>query len=1001
MSSTPTAVMSVRLQSRPQHLPQRAPQRPRERASRHTHPSDKSLPPARRQSPLGQAQSSHSGGWPGARAARMTVLLALAGCAVLMLAGPLQQPAQAQKKLEPEDYGQWQSVGSAELSPEGDWFAYTISLIEGDGWLMVHPPDGEPGEGEKFMHGENPAFSADNTRLAFRIGLSEETERQMREQDERIKYDVGVMHLADSRVDTFANVRSYSFSGDGRFLALEKYRPEDTEHRGRDLVLRDLDRQTSHNIGNVAEYAFNEQGEQLAYVVDAYDKLGNGVHLVDLPAMSTRVLDSEEKTYRGLTWNEQGTGLAFQRSQDLDGYEEDSHRVMAFTGLDTGSPERRVFDQTRRADFPEEHRIVSYRSLQWSDDGDRLFFGIKEATPEEEEQEARGEKADQRGEQERGDDADAKDEKEEDPDAHLDPSNVEIWHWQDDQTQPRQQVLERQLLESNLLSVWHLDQDRFVQLTDNHEHSLSLTGDQRHAVLYDPQPYQPRFRENWRDVYLVNVASGERSLVVERQESVQASPGGDYLLYFRQGDWHSYDIREGRHVNLTEDLDPRFNNFNRVTGREFDPPFGSGQWAEGDEWVLIYDEFDVHRLAPDGGHAERLTEGRDREVRYRQQRLDWEDEALDPGEPFYLSMFGEPTKERGYARVAPDGAVQTLIYQPAMITRLGKADESPSYIYQRQTATDSPDFYRTGRSFGDAERLTATNPQQDDYHWAGDELVRFTNERGEQLEGRLLYPAGYDPDKEYPMLVYIYEERSQTLHNYSMPSRTSAYNQRRYSSEGYFVFEPDITYENHQPGMSAVESVVPAVERVLETGMIDEDRIGLTGHSWGGYQTNHIITQTDLFSSAVSGAPLTNMVSMYNSVYWRTGNTNASIFETSQGRLPDPWWDDWENYLQNSPIHQMDEDMDTPLLLMFGTDDGAVDFNQGVELYNAMRRMQNEFVMLVYESELHSLQRRENQIDYAERAFQWHEHYLNGEQAPGWIEQGLPHIDRPEMQDRR
>jgi dipeptidyl aminopeptidase/acylaminoacyl peptidase len=93
--------------------------------------------------------------------------------------------------------------------------------------------------------------------------------------------------------------------------------------------------------------------------------------------------------------------------------------------------------------------------------------------------------------------------------------------------------------------------------------------------------------------------------------------------------------------------------------------------------------------------------------------------------------------------------------------------------------------------------------------------------------------------------------------------------------------------------------------------------------------------------------------------------------------------------------------MNTPLLVEFGTDDGAVDFNQGVELYNTMRRMQKPFAMLVYEGENHGLAREENQIDYATRAFEWHEHFLLGKEAADWITKGLPYIERPESKEEQ
>jgi dipeptidyl aminopeptidase/acylaminoacyl peptidase len=866
--------------------------------------------------------------------------------------------------------------------------------VEGDGWLVVRRTEAEDKTEHKFDNSFSQQFSGNNRWFAFRIGIPEREARQKRENQETIKYQLGLMDLHSAEVDTFNNIAGFEFVETGDFLLMRKYQPENAQNRGYDIILRDLEIGTNQLIGNVAEYGFNEEGDLLAILIDSYDRIGNGIQLIDLESLSTRVLETDEAEYRALTWNEEGDGIAFKKVREHEDFKEDTFDIFAITDL-YDRPRTQVFNHMERDDFPEKKRIVDYRRLRWSEDGRRIFFGIKKWEPVERPEENDG--TDTESEVPENEVDPDEQEEEKDPDAHLNPTNVEVWHWKDDPIQPRQRVLSQMDQQSNFLSVWHLQEDRFVQLTDDHDHSILLAPKENYAVLYDPTPHMPRFRESWNNIYVVDVEDGSRQRVLDRHESVRTSPGGDYLLYFRNDHWWSYHIPSGRHVNLTAEVDTKFNNFTFISGREQDRPFGAGQFAEDDSWVLLYDQIDIYKAQTDGNRTERITDGTDDEIRYRQSRLDWSTQGLDPEEPFYATIFGDRTKKRGYARIGRNNSVETLIYEPAMINRLTKADDTDVYLYMRQTAVDSPNFYRTDINFSEHLALTDTNPQQEEYHWGDDELISFVNDRGEELEGRLHYPANYEPGKQYPMIVYIYERRSQTLHNYTIPRRTSAYNQRRFSSEGYFVFEPDITYELRRPGMSAVESVVPAVEKVLETGMIDEWKIGLTGHSWGGYQTNFIITQTDMFASAVAGAPLTNMISMYNSVYWNTGMPDATIFEVYQGRFPDPYWKDWDNFIENSPIHQM-EYTKTPLLLKFGTDDGAVDFNQGVELYNTMRRMEKPFVMLVYEGENHSLGRRENQIDFANRAMEWHEHYLLGKEPAGWIIEGLPFIERPEME---
>ena len=243
------------------------------------------------------------------------------------------------------------------------------------------------------------------------------------------------------------------------------------------------------------------------------------------------------------------------------------------------------------------------------------------------------------------------------------------------------------------------------------------------------------------------------------------------------------------------------------------------------------------------------------------------------------------------------------------------------------------------------------------------------------------------------MIVYHYELLSQGLHQYQVPDPTRYYNQQIWTHEGYFVFRPDIVYRDRRPGQSNVETLRPAVAAVLETGLVDPERIGLIGHSWGGYQTTFFVTQDNLFASAVAGAPLTNLMSMYLSFYWNSGGTDARIFEISQGRMQVPWWEDWDSYFNNSPVHHI-ENLATPLLMMFGTEDGAVEFNQGVEFYNAARRAGKHMVMLVYEGENHGLAEEPNQLDYQTRILEWFGHYLKGEPAPDWITKGVPYLQQ-------
>ena len=140
------------------------------------------------------------------------------------------------------------------------------------------------------------------------------------------------------------------------------------------------------------------------------------------------------------------------------------------------------------------------------------------------------------------------------------------------------------------------------------------------------------------------------------------------------------------------------------------------------------------------------------------------------------------------------------------------------------------------------------------------------------------------------------------------------------------------------------------------------------------------------------------MMSMSGSIYWNSGQTDGLIFHESQGRMDRPFWRDVETYIANSPIFHIEE-MKAPLLVAFGDEDGAVDWNQGVELYNAARLARRPMVMLVYPGENHGLREKPNRVDYHHRVREWFDHYLKGAEAPTWITRGQTWLERQDELD--
>jgi dipeptidyl aminopeptidase/acylaminoacyl peptidase len=889
-------------------------------------------------------------------------------------------PAAAQQKptLTPADYGRWESLGSGTFSPDGRWFAVGISRVDDDGELQVH--DLRTGETRVVANASAAAFSADSRWLAYSIGHPQRERERLERARQPIQNRVAIVDLRSGAEHTVNNIASFSFSGDGGYIALRGYAPRgERRARGIDVVVRDLARGTDTHLGNVAELAWSDDGALLALAVDAENRAANGLQLFDARTATLRTLDSDTVVYGGLSWRRDADDLAARKERRDSTRVDESHVVLAWTGLAGRAPRARVFDPLARSDFPADTRIVTFRQLSWSEDGRTIFFGMRDWEVRTAPTRARSDSA---GGSAQGN-----------AQGNDDRPNVEIWHARDAEIIPEQKVRANANQRRNALAAWHLENDRFVELTQDLAENLSLSRNQRVAVAVDGRRYETErmFGPAFSDVHIVDVATGQRTLVQERlQWQYGASPGGRYTVYHRDGHFWVYDIQRGTHTNVTQDVQTSFVNLENDHTITDKPPFGFGGWTPDDRSFLLYDRYDIWEIRPDGSRAARLTRGAEEQVRHRIVRLDFEEPAIDLGQPQYVSLYGDRTKQYGYGRLHR-GSVERLVFEDRNIGRITKARDADVYGFVRQSFHESPNFFVGGPRLADARRVTDTNSFQSDFAWSPrSELVDFVNERGQPLQAALHYPANWEPGRQYPMIVYYYEITSNTLHSYSTPSERSGYNPTIWTQEGYFVLRPDITYRDRNPGLSARESVIPAVDAVLARGYIDPARVGITGHSWGGYQTTFLATVSDRFAAAVAGAPLTELYSMYLSIYWNTGGTDARIFEISQGRMEVPPWQDLDSYMANSPVHQI-ENMQTPLLVAFGDRDGAVDWQQGIVMYNAARRAGKDFVLLVYPGENHSLARRPNQIDYHRRALEWFGHYLKGEPAPEWMTEGVRH----------
>jgi dipeptidyl aminopeptidase/acylaminoacyl peptidase len=922
----------------------------------------------------------------------------------------------AKRPLDHGVYDSWMSIAGQQLSDDGAWILYVLEPRDGDSELHVQSVD-RSGYYE-IPRGEQARFSGDGRFVAFVIKpeLAAVREAKLEDEDEP-KDSLGVLDLNTGAVTRVERVKSFRLPEEaGAWLAylLEKAEEEadtaeaaaeeepepgaepelepspeepqaeeeeeEEEQKKKDvgttLVLRDLETGEERRFENVMHYAFAKNGERLAYAVSSEDGSADGVYVVDLGDGGGATVASGEGEYKSLTFDEEGRQLAFLSNRD--DYEADQPAFTLFHWR-AGRDEARAVAGEGTPGIPEGWWVSEHGELSFSENGERLFFGTApRPEPEPEEETPEWEKVE-----------------------------LDIWNWRDPLLQTQQLVDRQDELQRTYLAVAHLGRGPVVQLASPAVPNVEVgwKGDSDIAIGRSNIPYRQLISWDspyYNDIYVVNVRSGERRKVIEQVDAwrVDLSPEGEYVTWWdgKERAWFALDLEGGEPVNLTAAVP--YPVHNEEDDHPMVPgPYGGAGWTDGDEWALLYDKHDIWATDPRGRSAPRnVTEGigRERNLVFRYVQLDPDRDAIPEDEPLLLRAFDNETKASGFYRdrFRGDGQPVELVMADQYFGFPGKAEDADVLVVTRQSFAEFPDLWVTDLSFGDMRRVSDANPQQADYLWGAAQLVHWRSTDGKELEGILYKPENFDPSRKYPMMVYFYERMADDLHRYRSPGPgSSSISISFYVSRGYVVFVPDVHYRDGYPGESAYDCVVSGVLAMLDEGFVDPQRIGIQGHSWGGYQIAYLITQTNIFAAAEAGAPVTNMTSAYGGIRWGSGRSRMVQYERGQSRLGGSLWEARPRYIENSPLFWADK-VETPVLMLHNDEDGAVPWYQGIEFFVALRRLARPAWLLNYNGEPHGLRKYQNRKDWAVRMQQFFDHYLQGAPAPVWLAEGVPAVEK-------
>jgi dipeptidyl aminopeptidase/acylaminoacyl peptidase len=932
---------------------------------------------------------------------------------------PAVVQSQGLRALDHSVYDQWKSIRGTTISNDGNWIAYAIAAQEGDMVLEVQ----NTSTGAKFSApiGQsltlpqgtpvNPriTISGDSKFLVATVNPKWEEYKKARKDKVKPadlpKNGMLVVDLTKSEGKVMEKVSSWQMAPEDQGYLL--YKPEvaptppaaptkdepakeeakkDTpkkkaDHKpGETYTLRELATGEETKWENVVSAVFSKNGDKLALSISTKDGLDDGIAVVDLKSGAKTDIVKGLGRYLRMAFDEDSNQVAFVTDKDDYAAKQATNSLY----LATIGKAPKLVAKLGSKELPKE-TMPAAGALSFSKSGKRLRFGVT-AKPT--------------------------------PDMEVNADEavaLDVWHYNDERLQT---VQLNQLAADRARSfdfLYSIGNDKLIELENDAFSSTAFSTEFDNDLGLSISNKAYRKQSSWstgtQDIYTINLKTGERKELVKGTDaSLVLSPKGKYGVGFEESTKKlvSYDLSTGKKVVLNEDLPPIWDELNDVPAPA--GQIGFAGWTKDEARILVYDAFDIWAVDPSGkAKPECVTGGfgRMRSLRFRRLGLDPDEVYVDLSKPMLLSAVDTDSLDAGYYKLEPGKAPEKILMDAAQFggaaglrgvvqSSLSKAKNSDKVFFTRQTFREFPDLMVADSpwTFANRKRITDANPQQKEYSWGNAEHITYRSNDGDELKGILYTPDNVDYIKKHPMIVYFYERDSELLHSYRTPAPSaSTINIPLFVSQGYVVLVPDIKYKTGYPGESAVNSILPATHEVLRRGFVDPKRVGIQGQSWGGYQVAYLVTETDMFAAGCAGAPVSNMLSAYGGIRGESGVVRQGQYEFGQSRIGESIWESPLRYLENSPLIHADK-VKTPLLMMANDKDGAVPWQQGIEYFTALRRLDKRAWMLNYNGEAHNLVERRNRKDFSVRLSQFFDYYLNSGPLPVWMAEGIPAVKK-------
>lgn len=914
--------------------------------------------------------------------------------------------AHAQKKpLDHTVYDSWQSVSSPYISKSGKFVLFQVVPQEGDNQLFLKTKENKEliqiprGYNGKLTDTENHLLSLVKAPFA----VTREAKIKKKKAEELPKDSLAIYNLTTSSLVKFAQVKSYKIADQNNnfvsFLFDKEINEKSEAKTANDatsakkssdkkkktvatLALYDLNSGDSVQFSSVDQYEWNKNGSKIVFSkkTDSKDSLSkeSGVYLYEIATKKLKKISNGKGNYKNFKFDESGNQLAYLGDLSNEKALLKNYNLYYYSnGIDTAQ-----YLATKTSNgIPKNWAVSGDGDIRFSKNGEKLFFGIapiprvKDTTL-----------------------------------VDFEHAKVDVWNWQDDYLQPMQLVNLKKDLARNFLAVTYPKFNRnIIPLTDQTFNSTALTPDGNEEYILARTDFGKRIASQWEgstrdDIYLVSTKTGNKELILSNfSGNAILSPDAKYIVYFDQdkGTWNSYQVSSKKKTVLNDGIPASF------ADEENDMPtsaqgYGMAAWSPDFKGIYVNSRYDIWYFNLDGSSKSILTNGYGAasQTTFRYLPLKREEDreqatTLDYKKGGFLTSFDNKTKESGFYQFKGQHSdPKSLLVEAKAFKNISSSADQQTILYSKEDYMNSPNIYTNTIKFKDELQLSNINPQQANYNWGTAELVHWTTPEGNQAEGILYKPENFDPAKKYPIIAYFYEKLSDGLYTYQPPAPTpSRLNIPYFVSNEYLVFAPNISYKTGHPGQSAEEYINSGMRYLAQNAWVDSTKMGIQGQSWGGYQVAHLITRTNMYAAAWTGAPVVNMTSAYGGIRWQTGMSRQFQYEHTQSRIGKTLWEAPELYIENSPLFHLDK-VKTPVVIMANDNDGAVPWYQGIEMFTALRRLNKPVWMLNYNGDEHNLILRQNRKDIQIREQQFFDHFLKGAPAPAWMKKGVPATEK-------